>query len=92
MTLKKIVEEMKEEAKRRGHSLRTSSGGLRVALYERKDDTVLVLSRPGGLVVPSDKEIEICKDAFFGDEPLKEVAGETIVWSGRKCFLAVEKM
>lgn len=86
MTLKKVAKKMKDEARQKGYSQHTLERGLQLNLYEREHDTVLSVSRPSALVVPSNLEITICKEAFFGDTPLKE-----FVWSARKCFMAVEK-
>ena len=82
--LTKIAEEMKDECSKNRHSSKTLAGGLRLSLFERDEDTVLVLSRPpkrkpGALVETgqwaSDTEVKICKEAFFGDRKLREVPG-----------------
>ena len=103
-----IAQEMKKECSSNGHSYRTLSGGLRLALYARDEDFVLVLGRPfirkpGALVVSgqwaSDKEVKICKNAFFGDAPLRIIPGVSqelkgvghIVKLDWKVFLSVSK-
>ena len=79
-----IAQEMKKECSSIGHSNRTLPRGLRMALYARDEDIVLVLSRPfirkpGALVASgqwaSDMEIKICKNDFFGDVPLRIIPG-----------------
>lgn len=91
ITLTQIAQTMRFEAKQRGNAQRTLSGGLELRLLEREKDIVLSISRPMALVAPSDGEIAICKKAFFGDEPLKEVNGQTHIWAKRKCYIAIEK-
>ena len=91
MTLVQIAMKMTAEAHDKGNAHRTLQRDLRLTLYERENDLVLCISRPTALVVPSEREIDICQKAFFGDQTLKIVNGQTHVWSERKCYLAVEK-
>lgn len=90
-TLPDIAQKMRVEAKQKGFSRRTLQRGLHISLYEREKDIVLSISRPMALVAPSELEIKICREAFFGNEPLKEINGQTHIWSERKCFMAVNK-
>lgn len=91
MTLVQIAQQMKMEAHEKGNAHRTLQRDLRLTLYERENDLVLSISRPTALVVPSEREIEIVRKAFFGDQVLKIVNSQTHVWSERKCYLAVDR-
>ena len=91
MTMKEVSQKMQTEAQRKGYSHATLERGLKLELWAREKDTVLGMSRPSALVCPSNMEIDICRQAFFGETPLKVIKGETHIWSKRKCFLAVEK-
>jgi len=91
MKLTQVAQLMKDEAKQRGHSHRTLQRGLFLSLYEREHDVVLSISRPTALVAPSEREIEIVRESFWGDKLLKEINGKTLIWSERKCFIAIEK-
>ena len=99
MKLTDVAKEMKETMKEKGHATRTLYRGLRISLFGRTDDIVLALDRPAALVMPSELEIKIVKDAFFGDTPLKVIPGQSaevdgighIVYAKRKIYMAIEK-
>ena len=100
MKLVDIAKEMKETMKIKGHATITLYHGLRISLLERENDIVLVMERPAALVMPSELEIRIIKDAFFGDIPLREIkhpnatlvtSAGCVLFEKRKVYLAVKR-
>jgi len=67
--LSEIAGDMKiEAATGKRKSMRKLSRGLELTLYDRDEHYYLRLYRPGAKVSPSENEVKICKNAFFGNE------------------------
>jgi hypothetical protein len=93
-----IVKEMKDKVRTNGYEMAMLPRGLRVAIYEREDDMVLVLQRYDA--IPGTTEIKILKRAFFGDTPLKVIDHPNAInvdgvgcclYEKRKVYLAIKR-
>jgi hypothetical protein len=101
-----IAKELHGKARANGHSEVNLGRGLRLQLWYREEDMVLVMSRPGNTgfgsppSIPGVTEIKVCKHAFFGDSPLKvidhpgtiEVDGVgCVLYENEKVYLSVDR-
>lgn len=72
-----VAWDMQQQAKRTGLSTRELRHGLRLELAWVAGMKTLVLSRPA--ILPSDKEVQICRGLFDVPSEVEQVAGDVSV-------------